>query len=70
MLLLQRQGKTVDNGSKNLEKLSDPIEPLRFVDELEKHVVYRSANVRTQVEKFAVDTVQRGLEEVTFSRIF
>jgi hypothetical protein len=35
-----------------------------------KDVVDLLANVRTQTEKLAVDSVQNGFQEVTLSRVF
>lgn len=39
MLLLQRQGKTVDYGPQNLQQLGNSIEAFRLVNELEEYVV-------------------------------
>ena len=36
----------------------------------ETDLLDRSTNESTQVEKFAIDSVQGGLEEISFSRIF
>lgn len=44
VFFLERERKTVDDGSKNLQKLGDTIESLRFVCELEKDIVDRSAD--------------------------
>lgn len=49
VLLLQGQSKTVDDGTKNLEKLSNSVETLSFIDELEEDVVYRATNVRSKI---------------------
>lgn len=45
VLFLERQSEAVYNGSQDLEKLSDTIEPLGFVYELEEHIVDGSADV-------------------------
>lgn len=49
MLLLQRQGETVDDGAKNFEEFCDAVEALGLVRELEKDVVYRAADVGAEV---------------------
>jgi hypothetical protein len=70
VLLLQWQGKAVDDRTENLEKLSNTVEPLGLVDELEEDVVDGTTNVGSQVEEFAVYAMESGLEEVTLSWIF
>jgi hypothetical protein len=70
VFFLQRQGKAIDDGSQNFEKLSNAIEPFRFIDELEEYIVDRTPNVRPQVEEFAVYSVQCSLEKIAFARIF
>lgn len=70
MLFLERQCKTINDRSKNLEKFSDSIETLCFINELEEDVVYGAADVGTKVEEFAIDSVERCLEEIALSRIF
>ena len=70
MLLFQRKGKTVDNGAQNFEKLSDSIETLSLVCELEKDIVYGASDKRTEVKEFSVDAVKSGLKEVALTRVF
>jgi len=70
VLFFQRQSEAIDDGPKNLKKLSNAVETLRLVNELEEHVVDRSADVRPQVQKLAINTVQRGLQEITLAGIF
>lgn len=55
--------------SENLEQLCDAIVALRLVDEAVEDVVDLLANVRPKAEKFAVDAVQGGLQELTFARV-
>lgn len=43
---------------------------LGVVDELEEDICNRSTDKCAQVEKFAVNAMQSGLEEVAFSRVF
>jgi hypothetical protein len=43
---------------------------LGVVDELEEDIGNRSTDECTQIEEFAVDAMQSGLEEVAFSRVF
>lgn len=45
MLLLERQGESVDDGSENLQQLGDAIEPFGLVDELKEDIVDRSSDV-------------------------
>ena len=70
VLLLQWQSKSIDNGPQNFEKLGDSVESLSLVCKMEEDVVDGTTDVRSEVEEFAVDTVKRGLEEVSFSRVF
>jgi hypothetical protein len=70
VLLLQGQGKAVDDGAEDLEQLGDAVVPLGVVDELEEDVVDGAADEGAQVEELAVDPVQRRLEEVALSRVF
>lgn len=70
MLFLQRQGESIDNGSKNLQKLSNSIEALRFIDELEEDVVDGATDERAQVQELPVDPVKCSLKEIAFSRVF
>jgi hypothetical protein len=69
VLLLQGQGKAVDDGAEDLEQLGDAVVPLGVVDELEEDVVDGAADEGAQVEELAVDPVQRRLEEVPLSRV-
>lgn len=39
VLFLEGQGEAVYNGSQDLEKLSDTVEPLSLINELEEHIV-------------------------------
>ena len=43
---------------------------LRFVDEVKEDIVDASTDWCTEVEEFSVYSVQSGLQEITFSRIF
>ena len=70
MLFLQRQGETIDDRSKNLQKLGNSIESFRLVDELEEDIVDGTSDERSQVQELAVDTVECGLEKVSLPRVF
>ena len=37
-----------------------------LVNELEKNVIYRTANERPKVEKFAINAMEGSLEKITF----
>lgn len=43
---------------------------LRLVNKLEENVVDRTSNESSQIEKFTINTMKGGLEEVTLSWIF
>ena len=45
MLLFQGQGKTIYDGAKDFEKLSNAIESFCFIDELKKDIVNRPTDV-------------------------
>lgn len=45
VLFLERQSKTVDDGSQDFQQLCNSIEPLGLVGELEENVVDRPSNV-------------------------
>lgn len=69
VLLLQGQSKAVDDGTENFQQLRDAVKALRLVGELEKHIVDRAANKGSEVEEFAVDTVEGGLQKVALPRV-
>lgn len=70
MLLLQRQSKSVDDASQNLQQFCDPIKALCLIYKLEKDVVDGSPDIRSKVQKFSIDSVEGGLQEIAFSRVF
>ena len=70
VFLLQRQSEAVDDGSENLQELGDPVESLRLIDELEEDIVDGASDVRSEIQEFPVDPVQRCLEEIPFAWIF
>lgn len=45
VLLLQRKGKSVDDGAQNFQQLSDTVVPLCFIHELEEDIVDGSSDV-------------------------
>lgn len=56
--------------SEDLQQLRDSIVPFFFIDELEKDIVDRTTDERTQVEEFAIDTMQSCLQKVALTRVF
>ena len=70
VLFFQRQGESIDDRAKNLEQLSNSIEPLSLVTELEEDVVDGATNIRTEVQELAVYPMEGGLQEVTFPGVF
>jgi len=69
VLFFQRHGKTVNDTAEDLEKFSDTIELLEFVDKAQERVVDLLADEGAQSEELSVDTVQDCLEEVAFTRV-
>jgi len=67
MLFLEWQCETIDNRAENLQELGDAVEAFCFVDELEEDVVDGTANIRAEVEEFAVDAMQRRFQKVALS---
>ena len=70
MFFLQRQRKSVDDRAQNFQKFSNTIESFGLVDELEENVIYRPSDIRPEIQKFPIDTVQCCLQEIAFSGIF
>lgn len=70
VLLLQWESKTINDGSKNLQKFGDSIVSLRLIDELEEHIIDATPNRSAQLEEFAVDSVECRLEEISLARVF
>ena len=70
VLFLKRQCKPIDNGSQDFQQLRDSIKPLSLIGELEENIVDRSADVWSQVQKFAINPMQGSLEEIAFPGIF
>lgn len=57
MFFFQWQGEAVDNGTQNLEQLSNTIEAFGLINELEEDIVDWTTDVWPQVEEFAVDSM-------------
>ena len=70
VLFLQWYCETIDDAAEDLKQLSDPVVPLRLVDEAEEHVANSFAYETAVVHEFPIDSVQNGFEVVSFSRIF
>ena len=70
MLLFERQCKTIDDRAQNFEQLSNAVEALGLISELEEDVVDRPSDVRSQVQEFAIYSVQSGLEKISLPWIF
>ena len=67
VFLLQWKSETVDDGSQDLQQFSDAVVPFGFIDEVEENVVDRSSYRGPKVEKFSIDSVEGGLQEIAFS---
>jgi hypothetical protein len=70
VFFFERQGKPVDDTAENLQEFGDPIVSFGFVDELEEDVVDGASDEGTEIEEFAIDTVERRLQKVSFTGIF
>lgn len=70
VLLFERKSETVDDGSKNLQQLSDTVVALRLIDELEEDIVDRSSDECSKIEEFAINSVKRGFKKVALSWVF
>lgn len=70
VFLFERQSKAIDDGPKDLQELRDPVVPLGLVNEVIEHVVDRPTDGGPQVQELAVDSMERGLEEIAFAGIF
>lgn len=70
VFFLKWESETVDDGAEYLQQFGNSIESFRFVNKLEKYVVDGAANEGSQVEKFAINSVQGRLEEISLARIF
>ena len=69
MLLLERKCEPVDDGAQNFKELSNPIVTLSFVDEVVEYVVNLFPNVCSQTQKFPINPMQGGFQEVSLSGI-
>jgi hypothetical protein len=61
VLLLERQGKPIDDTPQDLEEFGNPIKVFRLVHKLEKDIVDGPADKRAKAEEFPVYSVERGL---------
>lgn len=69
VLFFEWKGETVDYGAKDFQELCYAIESFRFVHELEEDVVDRPSDEGSQVQKFAVYSVQSGFQEISLAWI-
>jgi hypothetical protein len=70
VLLLEGKRETVDDRTQDLQELGNTVESLGFVGELEKDIIDGPANVRSEIQEFAVDAMEGGLEEVSLAGVF
>ena len=64
VLLFERQRKTIDDRTEDLQQLCNSIVALRLIDEMVEDIAYRSANECAEIEEFAIYTMKCGLEEI------
>lgn len=69
MLVLEWQGKSIDDGAQNFQQLGNAVEALGFISELEEDIIDRPSNIRPEIQEFAIDAVKGGFQEVTLTRI-
>ncbi len=69
MLILEGEGKAVDDAAQDLQQLRYPVVPLHLVHKLKEDVVDGAADEGAEVQELAVDAVQGGLEEVALPRV-
>lgn len=70
MLFLEWQCKPVDDRAENLQQLGNAVEAFGFVNKLEEDVVDGPADIRAEIEKFAVDAMERRFQKVALSWVF
>jgi len=70
VLLLERNGKSVDDATENLEEFSDTVVAFRFVYELVKEVRNGSADKGSVGHGFSANAVEDCLEVVSLAWIF
>ena len=70
MFLLQGQSETVNDGSKDLQELRNPVVTLGLVDEVEEDVVDATSDRCAEIEELSVYPMKRGLQEVTLPGVF
>lgn len=70
VFFFERERKSIDDGTKDLEEFGDTIEAFGLVHELEEDIVDRPPDKRSEVQKFAIYPVEGSLQEVSFSGVF
>jgi hypothetical protein len=69
MFLFEGKGKSIDDRTKYLQQLCNPIESFGFVDKLEEDIVDRPSNKGSQIQKLAVYSMKSSFEKITFTGI-
>lgn len=70
MLDFQRECKSIDDGSQNLQQLRNPIMSLRLINETEENVIDASPDGGAQVQELSIYPVKSRLEEISFPGVF
>jgi hypothetical protein len=70
VLVLERERESIDDRTQDLKQLRDAVMSFGLVDKVEKDIIDRSPDKGAQVEEFAVDAVEGGLEEVALAWVF
>ena len=69
MLFLQWKCESIDDRAKNFEEFRYSIESLCLIDKLKEYVVDRPSDIRSEVQKLSVNTMQRSFQKISFARI-
>ena len=70
MLLLERNGKTVNDGSQNLQEFPNTVVAFRLIDKSIENIGNCSSNERPMAHEFSVNAVQNSFQVIPFPRIF
>jgi hypothetical protein len=64
VFFFERERKTIDDRTEDLQELCNSIVALRLIDEMVEDIAYRSANECAEIEEFAIYTMKCGLEKI------
>ena len=70
MFFFEWKGETIDDRSENFQQLCNTIKSFRLIGKVKEDIVDRTTNIGTEVEEFAIDSMESGFKEVSFTRVF